>query len=149
MGRFGFFGSNRQNYLSDVLTALKNCVRRLGLGDGQHGKDSGTNLAALNLGPDILHQLVKQLCLEGGRLAAQRRADEADVLHKHGAHIDGGNIARKGSDHDPLAHVSNVGEALTNLLAAKAVNGKVQQIFMKLWQSAVELFTGRTVTYPD
>ena len=30
-----------------------------------------------------------------------------------------------------------------------AVKGKAQEIFMNLWQSAVELFTNRTVTYPD
>lgn len=30
-----------------------------------------------------------------------------------------------------------------------AVKGKTQEIFMNLWQSAVELFTNRTVTYPD
>ena len=29
-----------------------------------------------------------------------------------------------------------------------AVKGKVQEGFLNLWQSAVELFTGRTVTYP-
>lgn len=29
-----------------------------------------------------------------------------------------------------------------------AVKGNAQQIFMKLWQAAVELFTGRQVTYP-
>lgn len=30
-----------------------------------------------------------------------------------------------------------------------AVKGKVQEMFLNLWQSAVELLTGRTVTYPD
>ena len=30
-----------------------------------------------------------------------------------------------------------------------AVKGKVQEAFLKLYQSAVELVTGRQVTYPD
>ena len=30
-----------------------------------------------------------------------------------------------------------------------AVKGKVQKAFLKIWQSTVELFTDRTVSYPD
>ncbi len=30
-----------------------------------------------------------------------------------------------------------------------AVKGKVQKVFLDMWKSAVELFTNRTVTYPD
>lgn len=53
-------------------------------------------------------------------------------------------------DFDYIGTAKENGDKYSKRIAFElAVKGKVQEIFLDVWQSAVELFTGRTVTYPD
>lgn len=52
-------------------------------------------------------------------------------------------------DFDYIEIAKDNGDKYSKRIAFElAVKGKVQEVFLDLWQSAVELFTGRTVTYP-
>jgi hypothetical protein len=53
-------------------------------------------------------------------------------------------------DFDYIKTAKDNGDKYSTRIAFElAVKGKVQEIFLKLYQSAVELVTGRQVTYPD
>ncbi len=53
-------------------------------------------------------------------------------------------------DFDYIETAKENGDKYSKRIAFElAVKGKVQEIFMNLWQSAVELFANRTVVYPD
>ena len=53
-------------------------------------------------------------------------------------------------DFDYIKTAKDNGDKYSTRIAFElAVKGKVQELFLKVYQSAVELFTGRQVTYPD
>lgn len=53
-------------------------------------------------------------------------------------------------DFDYIKTAKDNGDKYSKRIAFElAVKGKVQETFLNLWQSAVELFANRTVTYPD
>ncbi|MBR4286422.1 MAG: metallophosphoesterase [Clostridia bacterium] len=53
-------------------------------------------------------------------------------------------------DFDYIAVAKDNGDYYSTRMAFElAVKGKTQEICMNLWQSMIELFTGRTVVYPD
>ena len=53
-------------------------------------------------------------------------------------------------DFDYIGTAEDNGDKYSTRIAFElAVKGGVQKAFMKIYQSAVELFTGSQVTYPD
>ena len=65
------FGSDSQNYLSDVFSALENGVRRLRLGDRENLVDGRSYRTRLHLFPNLTNKACKDLRLDLGGTRAK------------------------------------------------------------------------------
>ena len=95
---------------------------------GIGGVDDRADLAGFDERPDLFAQLAEHPCLHRRRTAAERAADETEVLRERLAQVNGRFAAAKRGDENPAAAVRHFVEIFAETFAADAVEYDVRRI---------------------